>query len=222
MSQCPNLPEQNQMTKEKIIIIGAGDHAKAVIDTASLLSKNIIGLLDDNKELLGKELLGVPVLGSINEIDKYKEFYLISGIGNNIVRKSIALQLKNYKWTSLIHPSAYVAKHSQIGMGTVVFAHAVIQPHVVIGNHCIINMTTSLSHDCIIEDYVHTAPGCRLTGHVKIGEGTFLGAATVVIPNIKIGKWSTIGAGATVINNIPSNVVAVGSPAKVIKSKEVN
>jgi len=53
---------------------------------------------------------------------------------------------------------------------------------------------------------------------VQIGEGSFIGAGSVVIPNIRIGKWSVIGAGSVVTRDIPDNVAAYGSPCKIVKA----
>jgi UDP-perosamine 4-acetyltransferase len=54
---------------------------------------------------------------------------------------------------------------------------------------------------------------------VVVGEGTFLGLGSGVIPGIRIGRWSVIGAGAVVTKDIPDNCTAVGVPAKVIKTR---
>ena len=52
---------------------------------------------------------------------------------------------------------------------------------------------------------------------VSIGEGSWLGYGTVVLPGSKIGTHVTIGANSVVTGNIPDYSVAVGSPAKVIR-----
>ncbi len=50
-----------------------------------------------------------------------------------------------------------------------------------------------------------------------MGDLTHIGAGATVIQGMTIGSRSIIGAGATVITDIPDQVVAVGTPAKVIK-----
>jgi maltose O-acetyltransferase len=55
-------------------------------------------------------------------------------------------------------------------------------------------------------------------GLVIIGNDVFIGAGTVILPNVKIGNNVIIGAGSVVTNDIPNNSLAVGNPAKVIKS----
>lgn len=52
---------------------------------------------------------------------------------------------------------------------------------------------------------------------VHIGKNCWLGANVVVLPGVTIGDNSVIGAGSVVTKNIPSNVVAVGNPCKVLR-----
>lgn len=53
-------------------------------------------------------------------------------------------------------------------------------------------------------------------GRVTIGDRVFIGAGSVVLPGVKIGDDVVIGANSTVTHNIPSNSVAVGSPARIV------
>lgn len=55
-------------------------------------------------------------------------------------------------------------------------------------------------------------------GRVTIGDRVFIGAESVVLPGVTIGEDVVIGANSTVTHDIPSNSVAVGSPAHVICS----
>ena len=69
----------------------------------------------------------------------------------------------------------------------------------------------------MIGDYVHLSPNVTLCGGVTVGRLTHIGANVTVIQGINVGEQSIIGAGATVIREIPSSVIAVGTPAKVIQ-----
>jgi galactoside O-acetyltransferase len=52
---------------------------------------------------------------------------------------------------------------------------------------------------------------------VHIGKNCWLGAGVVVLPGVTIGDNTVIGAGSIVTKDIPSNVVAVGNPCKVLR-----
>lgn len=52
---------------------------------------------------------------------------------------------------------------------------------------------------------------------VTIGNGVWIGANVMVMPGVTIGENSVIGAGSVVTKDIPANVVAVGSPCRVLR-----
>lgn len=58
--------------------------------------------------------------------------------------------------------------------------------------------------------------GYTKIGRVVIGNNVFIGAESIVLPNVKIGNNVIVGANSTVSRNIPDNVVVAGNPAKVI------
>lgn len=73
-----------------------------------------------------------------------------------------------------------------------------------------------LAHDASTRNHL----GYTKIGRVTIGNNVFIGASSIVLPNVKIGSNSIIGANSTVSSDIPDNVVAFGSPAKVICTLE--
>lgn len=73
-----------------------------------------------------------------------------------------------------------------------------------------------LAHDASTKRFL----GYTKIGRVNIGNNVFIGAESVVLPNVDIGDNVIIGANSTVTKDIPANSVAVGSPAKVICSLE--
>lgn len=73
-----------------------------------------------------------------------------------------------------------------------------------------------LAHDASLCHHL----GYARIGNVIIGNNVFIGAETVVLPNVHIGNNVIIGANSTVSRDIPANVVAAGSPARVICSIE--
>jgi len=193
-----------------VYLYGAGGHAKVILDILKSRNITVSGIVDDDPAI--ESLMGIPVshTGICSP--------LIISIGDNRIRKDIAEKIGNDVISSfLCDKSAIVSDYASIGKGTVVMQGVIIQTSVKIGKHCIINTGASVDHDCLVQDYAHIAPRCTLCGNVNIGEGSFIGAGTVVIPNVRIGKWSVIGAGSVVIRDIPDNVVAFGSPCKIIK-----
>jgi acetyltransferase EpsM len=199
--------------KERCILYGASGHAKVIIDSLIQKGINDFILYDDNPDI--KKLMSFIVYNNYNYTD-FPNNKLIVSIGDNHTRKKIASKIL-HPFGKLIHPVSYVSDLAIIEEGTVVFAHATIQPATIIGKHCIINTKASVDHDCIIDNFVHIAPSATICGGVSVGDGAFVGAGAVVLPNIKIGNWTVIGAGAVVTKDVPDFEIWVGNPAHKIK-----
>lgn len=192
-----------------MIIYGASGHSKVIIDIAETCGEKIDYIVDDNPNI--KELLGYKVHRNSGKYDE-----IIIAIGSCKIREKIVSQLSVINYPVLIHPSAIISRHAQLGAGTVVMQGAIVQTCAHIGKHCIINSGASVDHDCKIGDFVHIAPHATLSGAVEIGNGSWIGVGATIKQGIKIGSWCTIGAGAVVINDIPDGETVVGIPAKPI------
>ena len=63
-------------------------------------------------------------------------------------------------------------------------------------------------------------PDLEITKPITVGDNVYIGTNTIILPGVTIGNDVIIGAGAIVSKNIPDNSVAVGVPAKVIKTAD--
>jgi sugar O-acyltransferase (sialic acid O-acetyltransferase NeuD family) len=201
---------------KNISILGAGGHAKVIIESALLNGFSIDSLYDDTIKV--NSYLGLYQIKG--PIDENLTGNSIIAIGDNKIRKNICSHCYRINWVTVTHPSAIISIDVRIGDGTVIMAGVVLQSGTKIGKHCIINTKASIDHDCIIDDFVHISPSVTLCGNVVVGEGTHVGAAATIIPNIKIGKWCVIGAGAVITKDVPDHSLVVGVPGKIIKSLE--
>lgn len=111
-------------------------------------------------------------------------------------------------------------RHLHIGKG--VYANfnltAVDDTHIYIGDHTMIGPNVTLAtagHPIlpILREKVY-----QFNLPITIGKNCWLGAGVTVLPGITIGDNSVIGAGSLVTKDIPANVVAVGSPCRVVRS----
>lgn len=201
--------------KNRLIIVGAGGHGKVIADNAIRNGYTDINFVDDHRI---EPCMGFPVLGKCSDLaalnDGQTDFVI--GIGNNTVREIIAKQ-HQINWVCLVHPSAQIASHVSIGVGTVVMAGAVVNACAVVGKHCIINTGAIVEHDNRIEDFVHISPKAALGGTVSIGQKTHVGIGSVVKNNVDICEDCIIGAGAVVVKNITNPGTYVGIPARKMK-----
>lgn len=206
------------MNSSKLIIIGAGGHAKVIIDIIRQTNEyEIAGLIGTTNEV-GQSVLGVPVIGTNQSLPiLYNQGITnaIIAIGNNRKRMTLASDLHScgFRLVNVISPHAFVSPFAHLTDGIVILPRAVVNADARIMENVIINTNSSVDHDCLISAYSHICPGCSLAGGVKVGEGTLIGTGTSVIPGISIGVWSIIGAGSVVIRNLPDHIIAHGVPA---------
>ncbi|AWN23741.1 transferase [Deinococcus irradiatisoli] len=196
-----------------ILIVGAGGHAKVVLSTLLASNYHVEGCLDEQPSRWGTSVLGYPVLGGLELLER-PDRRAVLAIGNNQARRTLSERYPAVEWVSAVHPQAVVDASVVIGVGSVVFAGAVVQADTTIGNHVIVNTAATVDHDCVLEDYVHVAPGTHLAGQVRLEQGAFLGIGSVATPGITVGEWTTVGAGGVVIRDLLPHSVAVGVPAR--------
>ncbi len=204
-----------------IYLYGYGGHAKVILDILHQQGRKVTALVDDNPSLKASLIHGVPVYlaAEITNFTSTENSQWIVAIGNNQIRKKIALKLskKGYRFTTAIHPSARIGLGVTIEPGTVVMANVVINPDTHIGSHVIVNTGAIIDHDCHIGNYSHISPGCNLCGLVSVGMGVFLGVGSSVSPLMEIGDGATCSAGSVVTKSLRADCFAQGCPAQIVE-----
>lgn len=215
---------------KNLIIIGTGGVGREtalIIEEINNISKewNLIGFVDDNKDIHGKTINGYKVLGGNEYITDYKdEIYVVCGISNYKIKKSIIEKIKNTnqmaKFPNIIHPSVKLNRTVEIGEGCIIYENAVITANIKIGNHVIISPKCGIGHDSILHDYVTLLWNVNISGNVVLEEGVTMGSGSTTIQGIKIGTQCFIGAGAVVIRDKKPYKKAAGVPALYIGDVE--
>ncbi|MBT3315396.1 MAG: acetyltransferase [Anaerolineae bacterium] len=213
---------------ENILILGAGGHAKVIVDIVEQEGKyNLVGIIDQN--LAEKEpLLSYPLLGKEEDLPKLIKEHAIKGIiiaiGDNFIRSKAANRLnESYSGLSFpttIHPKTAIAKDVKISEGTVIMAGVSVNPGSTLGNFCILNTNSILDHDSSLGDFSSLAPGVTVGGDCNIGNYSAIGIGATLLHGIKIGEHSVIGAASLVSKEIPPNTIAYGLPAKEIRTRK--
>lgn len=77
-----------------------------------------------------------------------------------------------------------------------------------------------ITHDGSTLIYRQFIPDLEITKPIVVGDNVFIGNNVILLPGITIGNNVVIGAGAIVSRSIPDNSLAVGTPARVVKSSD--
>ena len=94
------------------------------------------------------------------------------------------------------------------------------EPYLIeIGNHVTITSRVQfVTHDGGVWVFRDRNPDMDVFGRISIGNNVFVGFGSIIMPNVRIGNNVVVAAGSIVTKNIPDNSVAVGVPARVIKT----
>ena len=208
-----------------IVIIGAGGFGREVkwlIDEINEVSKqwNFLGFIDDNMER-GTKINDSIVIGDLKWLNK-QSVNVICAIADPIVKKRVLDQLteSNNIYPILIHPDVRMSRFVDIGEGSIICSGCILTVNIKVGKHVIINLDSTIGHDAFIGDYSTILPSVNISGYVNIEEMVSVGTGAKIIQELRVGRNTIIGAGAIVTKDIPQNVVAVGMPAKPIKTRE--
>ena len=205
------------------MVLCAGGHAKVLINALLECKVEIIGVVDRDPRKHGSSVLGIKVAGGDELVLDHppQSIQLVNGLGSVDTLQPRRLLFekfmqKGYRFATVIHPSAVVARDVTLGEGVQIMAGVVLQPGVSIGADTIINTAASIDHDCRIGAHTHIAPGAVLSGGVRVGSEVHLGTAAAVIHNIEIGDRSLVAAGAVVTRQVRPGSRVSGVPANEI------
>lgn len=145
------------------------------------------------------------------------------------MKKLCIKKFKKFSDTSEIRPGAYVVGCSKIEIGS----RVVIRPACMLfGESASLSCSISIEDDVMLGAGVHIYinnhkfeklgipfidQGYYPDEAVIIKKGSWIGANVILLPGVTIGENTVIGAGSIVTKSIPSNVVAAGNPARIIK-----
>lgn len=147
----------------------------------------------------------------------------------SLMQKLCQRRFSSFGSSSVFRPGAYAVETQSISIGE----RVVIRPGVMLFG---VNIDEGCS--IIIEDNVLIGSGVHVyvsnhnfdlfhpvidQGHskpkgVKIRRGCWIGSNVIILPGVEIGENSVVGSGSVVTRSIPPGVVAVGVPARVIKT----
>ncbi len=170
--------------KEKILLIGAGGHARSCVDVIELENRfQIAGYVDKN---LNKKAFKYPVLGCDEDLKtlfkSYKFAFLALGqIKSADLRMSLYETLKTigFKLPTIVSPLAYISPYAKINQeASIIMHHALVNTGASVGKACILNTKSLIEHDAVVEDFCHISTAAVVNGKCRVKKQSFLGSNT--------------------------------------------
>ena len=195
--------------KKKLIVIGDGGHARAIVDVALSIGEfeilAVVGRDETNQKTW--QQFGIDWVNEA-EIQKYanSSAFGIVGLGQikdpePRIKAYELLENLGVELATLVSPKAYVSKTSIIGKGTAVMHGAVVNAHAQIGVNAIINSMALVEHDATVGNHSHISTGAIVNGESRVGDKSFIGSGAVLKQGISVGSSCIVPMGSLVVSD---------------------
>lgn len=200
-----------------VLLVGASGLAREVLAAGIT---GVVGMLDDDADLHGTEIAGVPVVGSVRDAVDRTEALLVC-VGRSQARRDAVRRLHDSgvgegRYATFVARSARIGSSSRIGSGTIVLDNVVVTADAALGRHVVVMPNCTITHDDVLEDFATLAAGVSLGGSVRVAEAAYLGMNASVRQGLRIGAAAMVGMGAVVLDDMPAEATWAGVPAREI------
>lgn len=180
----------------KFVLVGAGGHAKGVVDVIHGRGGSVAVYVDAQSA----GWLDAPHQSADDSV-RPQDGMIALGLGGmtpDALARRLALferyRERGFAADPLIHPAGWASNSAKIGAGTVVLAGAVVQPGVSIGEAVIVNSGAIVEHDSVVGDGAHIAPGAIVLGNCRVGRCCMIGAGAVLLPGTEVADNTLVAA----------------------------
>lgn len=207
-----------------LLIYGSGGLGREVYDLATRINQkkqrwSEISFINDIKP--DSEIDNVKLF-KFNDILLLENTECIVAVGEPNSREKLYQKLKknNQKIATLIDPTVVISSSATIGEGCIICAFVLIANNVRIFSNVLVQSFVNIGHDILIGNHAVISSGVFPGGGDILGDKVYIGMGATIKEKLTIGDNSIIGMGACVFQNIPSDVIALGNPARVMRKNE--
>lgn len=208
-----------------VIILGAGTIGQAAAEIFASNHNVVYCFLDDDKDLHGKEINDIQIMGSTDDDGylkyigkKCEAFIATDEVSYHKHLVELITERRKMMPVNGIHDTAFLPENIEMGHGNLIDARVVFGGSVKIGSHNNFRSGSIIDHQAEIGDFVQIGVGTVINSSVKVGDETFIGSGVTIVSGVKIGKKARIGAGSVVVSDVEDGQTVFGNPAKPIKS----
>jgi sugar O-acyltransferase (sialic acid O-acetyltransferase NeuD family) len=207
---------------KELYIVGAGGLGREAAETVDQINQKnpqwrLAGFTDDNETMHGSVIDGITVAGGrelLKRLGAEREICAVIAIADARIKRMIAEDLDGFvAWTNIIHPSAIISAHSEMGRGNIIQAFCYAGPDARIGDHCMVNIGSVVGHNVVLEDYASVMCLCNIAGGARLRTGAYLGSSVMIVPGVTVGENAFLCAGCSVFKDVDDGAVMKGNPA---------
>ena len=206
----------------KIVIFGAGDIARLAhfyfsTDSAHEVTAFAVdGAFRQSDSFLGLPLCDAEEVAARYPPGEFAMFVALSYARMNRLRaeKYAAMRAAGYHLVSYVSSRCTYLAQTPPGDNCFILEDNTVQPFVTIGNNVTLWSGNHIGHDSVVEDHCFIASHIVVSGHVRIGERTFIGVNATLRNSITIAPGTLIGAGAVIMKDTKPNEVYMPERAK--------
>lgn len=210
---------------QDLVLFGAGATAREVPTLIRDINREkpsfrLVGYaVDDAFYEDGIKIREVPIVSREWLVKHKDDIVCACAIGYPKERRKVQKELiqEGIRFTNLIHPATIMGEGCVIGNGCIWHGGCQITVDCNLGDGIFLNGDVTIGHDSVLEDYVTCFPRCQISGQVRIGEATCIGAMSFINERRKIGAEAVIAPGSIVFNNVKAGTHVMGNPAKRIE-----
>lgn len=180
-------------------------------------------LLDDDVSKRGESLLGVPIVGTIDELlNVHAPAEAVNLVARTTARRAAVrerIEASGVPLASLVHPSVDASECS-VAPGALVYEQAILSTATRLGLDSVVFMRAVVGHDVSVGEGCVVASGAVLNARVVLETQVYVGSNASVLPDARIGARTTIGANSLVVASVPADASVVGVPGQVVRAAE--
>jgi sugar O-acyltransferase (sialic acid O-acetyltransferase NeuD family) len=203
------------------LVVGAGGHALSVAENIVACGHRLVGFIDPAKA--GRTLLGRPILAAVPDDYADRGGCLAMAIGDNAGREaawgSLGTRFPPDAFPALIHPAAAVSVFAEVAAGTIVQAGALVDAATHVDICCVLGGGSVLGHESTMRPFSSILAHATIGGRVTIGDRSAVALGATVKPRVTMGHDSVLGAHSYLHRDLGDNLVAYGSPARVVRAR---
>ena len=211
------------LSGKRLFIYCAGGLGRDVLRLARRINRGTfhwseIFFVDDGCH--AAEINGAPVLTFESYLcQRQSDDAFVIATGEAVFRKQLweKLAAQDIALETLVSPEIYLDEFDSLQPGCVLTEGTILGGNNTFGVCSYVNLGCMIGHNSALGAFSTLSPGCIVSGNVAIGDSTYVGTGTVIRDDVTIGKNCIVGMGSLVTKDIPDNVVAYGSPCRVVR-----